>query len=77
MPLHPTFPPRFQRITHKSTKWTFSGRYLCADSEYMLNVAYEPILAEKSLKTPILVKFLKSGKTPPHPKNKLFFYLSK
>jgi hypothetical protein len=41
------------------------GRIFCADLEYMLDVANEPILAEKSLKNPFLVKFPKSGKIPP------------
>jgi hypothetical protein len=50
MPPNPTFPPKFPRIFHNSKKWIFSGRVVCADSEYMLDVAYKPILADKSLK---------------------------
>jgi hypothetical protein len=71
MPLNPTFPLKFPRIFHEQKKWIFSGRVFCADSEYMLDVAYGPILAEKSLKNPFLAKFPKSGKTPP--KKKFFF----
>jgi hypothetical protein len=63
MPPNPTFPPNFQRIFHISKKWIFSGRVFCADSEYMLDVAYKPILAEKFQKTCFLAKFLKSEKT--------------
>jgi hypothetical protein len=56
MPLRPTILPR---ITHKSTKWIFSAKVICSESEHMLDVAYGPILAEKSLKTLFLVKFPK------------------
>jgi hypothetical protein len=40
-------------------------------SEYMLNVANGPILAEKKPKNPFLAILSKSGKTPPK-KNFLF-----
>jgi hypothetical protein len=36
-----------------------------SDSEYMLDVAYGPILAEKILKNPFFGKIPKKGKTPP------------
>jgi hypothetical protein len=39
----------------------------------MLDVAYGPILAEKSLKNPFFDKIPKKGKTPPQ-KNLIFFF---
>jgi hypothetical protein len=35
------------QIIQNAKKNTFSCRVFCADSEYMLDVAYGPILAEK------------------------------
>jgi hypothetical protein len=48
MPLDPTFfnlPPKIFTDFPKVKNWTFSGRILCADSEYMLDVAKRPIFA--------------------------------
>jgi hypothetical protein len=59
MPLNPTFPLKFPRIFHEHKNWIFSDRVFCADSEYMLDVAYGPILAEKSPKNPFFGKIPK------------------
>jgi hypothetical protein len=73
MPLNPTFPLKFPRIFHEQKKWIFSGRVFCADSEYMLDVAYGPILAKKSPKNPFFGKILKKWKNPTKKKNFFFF----
>jgi hypothetical protein len=73
MPLDPTFPPKFPRIFHKSKKWIFSGRVFNADSEYMLDVTYRPILAEKNPKNPFFGNIPQKGKTRPQKKNFFFF----
>jgi hypothetical protein len=69
MPLDPTFPPRFLRNFHNPKKWIFSGLVFCADSEYMLDVAYEPILAEKNSEKPVFGKIPKKLK-----QKKIFFF---
>jgi hypothetical protein len=43
----------------KNILWIFSGRVFCADSEYMLDVVYGPILAEKKSKKPVFGKIPK------------------
>jgi hypothetical protein len=57
-------------------KWIFSGRVFCADSEYMLDVAYGPILAEKSLKNPFFGKIPKKWKNPTQKKICIFILLN-
>jgi hypothetical protein len=77
MPLNPTFPPKCPRLFHNSKKWIFSGRVFCADSEYMLDVAYKLLFAEKSPKKPVFWQNSQKVEKP-HPKiNFIFFYLTK
>jgi hypothetical protein len=65
--------PKFRRIIQKAKKWIFSGRVFCADSEYMLDVAYGPILAKKSLKNTFFGITPKKWKNPTKKKNFLGF----
>jgi hypothetical protein len=46
MPALPNFSHKIPKVKKKRT---FSGKMLCVDSEYMLEVANGPILVEKSL----------------------------
>jgi hypothetical protein len=70
MPLHPTFLPKVLSKSQKIEK--FLVKFFSADTEYMLDVANRPILAEKSLsKTLFMGKIPKSGKTSPK-----FFFIS-
>jgi hypothetical protein len=66
-------PNFYPRIFHTSKKWIFSSRVFCADSEYMLDVAYKPFLAEKSPKNLFFGKIPKKRKNPTQKKISFFF----